>query len=134
MAKETLADQIERERTRLNEARADAMKRRADIDKELEEIERGLNAANAYEAALTGKTSSTRSASGTRTRTPGRRDAVLAFVKKHADGVKRADILAALNPSGDKSVEGSISNAMTNMVKAGTLTLANRVYTATAGS
>ena len=119
MAKEdTLQDRIEKERTRLDEARADAIKRRAAIDDELAEIDRLLNAANAYEAALTGKSTS-RKGTGTASRTPGRTAGVLQLLKDNPDGFKRADLMKKLGVSGDKKQENSVSTALANLKKKG---------------
>lgn len=129
MAKGTLADQIEAERTRLNDARSDAMARRSAIDEELTEIDRLLNAANAYEAALTGKTTSRKT--GTRgPRSSGRTANLLALIQNTPDGMKRADILEKMGVKGDKSGENSVSTALTNLKKQSKIGLKDGLYTA----
>jgi hypothetical protein len=70
----------------------------------------------------------TRAATGTR-RT-GIRDQVLSLIKD-SDGVARADIIETLGGRGNKSLEQSVSNALSALKKAGSVDAVNGVYKAT---
>jgi hypothetical protein len=82
---------------------ADLKAQRDDLDRQIAELEAGTSAPS------TGK------------RRKGIKNDVLATVKANADGIKKADILIAMDAKGDKSFENSISNALTSMKKAGTI-------------
>ena len=120
MAEQTFETFIKKERDRLSKLREDVLSRKAQCDQELADIDKELTAISAYEAAKAGKAPRTTGA-GTRKRRTGQRDAVLAEVKKHADGISRADLLKAMGVKGDKSAEGSVSNALAALKKAGTI-------------
>ncbi len=67
----------------------------------------------------------------TGTRRAGIRDQVYDAVKGfRADGVNRADLLTMLGVKGDKAGEQSVSNALSALVKATKIGLANGKYTA----
>jgi riboflavin biosynthesis pyrimidine reductase len=70
-----------------------------------------------------------RKAAATGKRRTGIRDEVLATIKAHPDGMKRADILTAMNAE-EKSAQQSISNALAALKKSGTVTAARGVYKA----
>jgi hypothetical protein len=106
------------------------MTRRSAIDTELADIDKELSAIAAYEAAKTGKAPTPRRSARTRTRTPGRRDAVLALVQRFPDGIKRKDILEHMGVKNDKSGEQSVSNALSALVKAKKLGLDAGIYRA----
>lgn len=56
-------------------------------------------------------------------------DQVLEHIKKSGSGLSRAQLLAAMEAH-DKSAQQSISNALSNLKKKGTLTADNGVYKA----
>ena len=56
---------------------------------------------------------------------------MLAQVKVHPKGITRSEMLIAMNVKGNKSGEQSISNALSALKKAGTITAADGVYKAT---
>ena len=58
----------------------------------------------------------------TGTRRSGVRQQVQDLLSNSPDGLKRADILDAMNVKGDKKGEQSVSNALSSLKKAGTLT------------
>ncbi len=64
---------------------------------------------------------------GTTTRTTtgrrrtGIRQEVLDTIKKHPQGIGRADILTTMDAKGDKSAEQSVSNALSALKKANTI-------------
>lgn len=57
------------------------------------------------------------------------RDTVLATIKDTPGGINRADLLVKLEAKGDKAAEQSISNALANLKKAGTITATDGTYT-----
>ena len=56
------------------------------------------------------------------TRRTGIRDEVLGVINRHPQGIGRADILTAMDAKGDKSAEQSVSNALSALKKANTVT------------
>lgn len=61
-------------------------------------------------------------------RRSGVRADVLRVIEEHSDGINRGTILELMNAKGDKKAEQSISNALANMKKVGTIDLADGVY------
>ncbi len=118
MAEQTFETFIKKERERLSKLREDVLSRRVQCEQELADIDKELTAISAYEAAKTGKPAAK---PRTGKRRIGQRDAVLAEVKKHTDGISRAEILVAMGVKGNKSGEGSVSNALAALKKAGTI-------------
>lgn len=55
------------------------------------------------------------------TRRSGVRQEVLAEIKKHPNGIARADLLEAMNVKGDKKGEQSVSNALSALKKNNTI-------------
>jgi hypothetical protein len=116
MAEQTFETFVKKEQQRLAKLREDALDRRKSIDDELAGIDKEMKAINAYVAAKTGKPPR---ATGTGKRRTGQREAILAVVNKHPDGIARANILKTMGVKGDKSAEQSVSNALANLKKAG---------------
>ena len=117
--------------------RAELQKKRAalaaDINKlnaSIAEIDREMLAIQAYENAKNGKVAPT--PTGTRTRRGGVRDTVLATIIE-SGGINRSDLLVKLDAKGDTKAEQSISNALANLKKAGTITASDGTYKAVAG-
>lgn len=79
-----------------------------------------------YSLVKGGPTAAPRKSGGRRS---GIRDEVLAQVKAHPDGITRADMLVTMNVRGDRSGEQSVSNALSALKKAGTITADDGVYT-----
>lgn len=127
MAKsDTFGEFVEKERTRLNDARKDALSRRAAIDDEVTAIDRELTAIAAYEAAKTGKKTT-----GTRTpRATGRRDELLSVIGSARGGLTRGEILEKMGLKGNKSGEQSVSNALNSLKKQGKLSQQDGRYMA----
>ena len=102
---------VETAQQELHAAVADERKRllaaRSDIDKQLADLDAMAGTAPAK--------------TGRRQRRPGQRAAVIAAIAKHTDGIARADLLEELGVKGDKSGEGSVSNALAALKKAGTV-------------
>jgi hypothetical protein len=90
----------------------------------LAEIERELEAIDAYEAVKTGKrTAPSRGQAvgrrgGSQSRRRGsRREALLQLIRENPDGLRRGEILDRMGLKGDKAGEMSISNALTALTK-----------------
>lgn len=117
MAKGTFEDMIEKERTRLNDLRNEAMGRRDAIDTELGGIDKELSAIAAYEAAKTGKVATTRASSGTRAPKGQRREQVRKILANNTDGLTPVEIIKAVGAYGDKQAESAYRQAILNMTK-----------------
>jgi hypothetical protein len=124
---------LEKEREKLVAARADAVQRRQAIDDEIAGIDKEIGAIAAYEAAKSGTLVTSprgvRKAEGGKRRT-GVRESLIALIKKHPDGLPRAKILVEMGVGDDKSFEGSVSNALSGLKKAGHIGLKDGIYTA----
>lgn len=120
-------DFVRKEREQLSRKKEDLIRQRDELDRHIQEIEREFEAVDAYERVKTGKVS-TRGAPGSRRRT-GVRQHVLDLVKRHPDGISRAQILDQMRAKGDKRAEQSISNALSNLKKQGALRLEQGTYT-----
>lgn len=117
---------IKQERARLQKARDKALQKKAEIDRELEELESEITAITAYEQAKGGKPARAEKAAakragkrtgGQRARRGEKRQAVLDVVKQHPDGLTRGEILKLMGVKGDKSGEQSVSNALSALSK-----------------
>jgi hypothetical protein len=97
-------------------AKDEALKKAQAAIKDLNEL--GYN----YSLTQDGATTTTSS------RRTGIRAEVMATLKKHPNGISRADLLEAMNAKGDKRAEQSISNALSNAKKQGQLTLIDGLY------
>lgn len=120
---------VEQERERLGKARDAALARQKEIDDELAAIDRELLAIAAYEQAKRGKLPAKPRAP----RQPGRRgkrETVLEEVKKHPDGITRAELLEVMNLKGDKSGEQFVSNALSALKQDGKLSVDGKKYLA----
>src|SRR5437763_3601607 len=124
---ERLTDAIQQEREHLNRERTDLQKRLAEIEREIEAIE-------AYEATKAGKAKprapTKARARRTRAATPAqnkrrkaqtprgsKREALLKVVRDNPTGLRRGEILTRMGVKGNKSGEMSISNALTALTK-----------------
>ena len=123
-------DYVREEREKLTEQRKELMRQRDDLDRQLQEIEREFAAVEAYEKVKSGKATDS-SAPGSKRRT-GIRQSVMEAVRRHPDGISRADLVEELGVKGDKSGEQSISNALSNLKKQGKVGLDQGRYTAVA--
>src|SRR4051794_14052192 len=118
---------IDGERKRLQKIRDKVMARKADIDRELEGVERDLRAMGAF---LTGGgTSAGRSATGGRARRGERRQQVLDAIKSAPEGATRGDIIRKLNAT-DPAFQQSISNALAALFKSKAVKRENGRYRA----
>jgi hypothetical protein len=121
-------DYVRNERERLTAERNDLLDQRSGIDSLLAEIDREFAAVDAYEAAKTGKGQKIIAglqdavAHAKRARRGSIRETIANTVSAAPAGLSRGDLLDVLGLKGDKSAEMSLSNALTAMVKNGSLT------------
>ena len=114
---------MQKERERLHREREQVANQQQELEDKLGQIDRELEAIDAYEAAKTGKPSrpARRQARGRRTRSQAprgsRREALLQTIRENPDGLKRGEILERMGLKGDKSGEMSVSNALTALTK-----------------
>ena len=120
---EQFGDFIQQERERLNREREDVLRRHQELESRLAEIDRELEAVEAYEAAKTGKnnTGSRRQGRSGRGRPQAprgsRREALLQVIRENPNGLRRGEILERMGLKGDKAGEMSVSNALTALTK-----------------
>src|ERR1051325_2506637 len=122
----TFQQYIERERDRLHAEREAVLQQQRDLDKRLDEIDRELQAVDAYEATKTGRPVATRGrgqgqrasrgAGGQRVRRGSKREELLRVLGE-GNGLTRGEILERMGLKGDKSGEMSVSNALTALTK-----------------
>lgn len=120
---ETFESFISRERARLKKARDAALKRKSELDQELEGLERELAAIGAYEKAKGGRPRKAAAKKGRPAARAGKRaprgekrKAVLQLIRG-AQGLSRGDILLSMGVKGNKSGEQSVSNTLTALKK-----------------
>lgn len=125
MAVATFEEMVSQERQRLDSQITDIEIRQRALQEELALVKRELAALDAYEAAKRG---TPRRAAGSRAPRVSRRDAILAAIKQHANGISRGDLLEAMGLRGNKAGEQSVSNALNNLKKAGTVISSDGKY------
>lgn len=116
---ETFESFMKRECKRLQKARDNAAARKAEVDQELDAIERELTAIEAYDKARGDKAErapkrAPRRAKGRRGE---KRQAILDVLRQHPDGLTRGEILNLIGVKGHKSGEQSVSNALSALTK-----------------
>jgi hypothetical protein len=100
------------------------------IDGKLDRIEAYFNPRPATATVEPKASRKPRAATGTRKpRKAGVRDEVLAKIAEHKDGIKRAELLTAMNAT-DKAAEQSISNAVSALKKDGKISGEQGLYRA----
>ncbi len=113
---------VERERERIAGEQQTLYAQRCDIDAALTELGREAEAINAYEAAKNGKAIVRVGAATPRvSRSPNgsRRESILRALRSTPSGMTRGELLTAEGVKGDRSGEGSVSNALSQLQKAG---------------
>lgn len=116
---------IQKQRDELQKKRNALTQDMVRIQDDIAAIDREMAAIHAYEQAKLGKTATPATKRGRRGNV---RDTVLDAIKS-SGGINRADLLVKLGAKGDKAAEQSISNALANLKKAGTVSAADGVYT-----
>ena len=110
------------ERKRLQKLRDKVHARKIQIDRELADLERDLQAMGAFVSSSgrsTGRTA--RASGGGRAGRGQRRQQVLDAIKSAAGGATRGDIIEKLSAKGDRALEQSISNALAALFKSKTV-------------
>jgi hypothetical protein len=103
-------EMIQKERNRITTELEKLTQQRSTLDEQEDSLKRELKAIDAYEQAKTGR-KQTRGKRAT-----GISDKILDQLKNKP--MSRAQIIEALGGKGNKRMEGSISNALTNLKKA----------------
>lgn len=119
---EDLGRTVAKELARLTKLKGTLTDKRKALDGEIADVEKQITAAQAYSSALGGKTRKKAAPKATGTRKPregGIREAILALIKDKP--LSRGEIIEARGVKGQKGPEQSISNALSNMKKAGTI-------------
>jgi hypothetical protein len=114
------------ERRRLKKLLAAGQKKLTGVTRELATLKRHLAALDMFESARKGKATRSRER---RRRSPSKRPRILAALKNSSNGMTRGEILEKLNAKGNKSAERSITNALSNLKKAGQIRSKNGHYT-----
>lgn len=120
---------LEQQRAKLDEQHA---KLAGEVKKELlSKAEAAVKELNdqGYNYRLVTGDSSTKATRTTGTRRSGVRDSVLAEIKKHPNGISRADLLAAMGAT-DEKAQQSVSNAVAALKKADQIISESGHYTA----
>ena len=123
---ERFAEIMQKEREDLSKRREEILRQKEDLDRQLAEIDREFAAIDAYERTRKGQGAAPAASTGKR-RT-GVRQEVLDTIKRHPNGIRRADLLEEMGAKGDKRAEQSVSNALANLKKQGQVTLEEGVY------
>ena len=126
MAAQTFEQFINKERDRLTKDREDALAKRAELDASIAAIDTEFAAIEAYEAAKLGK--APRGKKGG-TRRSGRRQEVLAVIKKHPQGITPSALKEALGAT-NKSSQQSVSNALSALKRNSQVTAKGGIYKA----
>ena len=115
--------QLDAEKTKLlDEARTEALETINTAIKTLNEL--------GYHYRIIAEEPRSSAPRATGTRRGGVREEVLRVIGDNPEGINRADILDKLGAKGDKKAEQSISNALANLKKTGTLTADGGLYKA----
>jgi hypothetical protein len=120
MADERFSDVMQQERERLTRERDDILNQQRGLEGKLAEINREFAAVDAYEAAKSGKATTTarqKAGAPRQARRGSRREALLEVIRSDASGLTRGEILERMGLKGDKSGEMSVSNALTALTK-----------------
>jgi hypothetical protein len=109
---------VNTERKRLQKLRDKVHARKVQIDRELAELERDLQAMGAFVLSSGRSTArAARASAGARAGRGQRRQQVLDTIKSAATGATRGEIIEKLSAKGDKSLEQSISNVLAALFK-----------------
>ena len=126
------AEYIARERDRLRAEREQVFSRQAELQRNLDAINREFAAIEAYETAKTGKNARQAPAGRhPRAHRGSRREALLELIRQ-SDGLSRGEILERMGLKGDKSGAMSVSNALTALTKSNQLRREGGKYRAAA--
>lgn len=128
MSELSFAEYLAAERNRLLSERAYYREVRDAADEKLAEINREFIAVDAYEAAKTGEQKPATNGAPRRARRGSIRETIMNLVAAAPLGLSRGEIIDHLGFKGDKSAEMSLSNALFNLTKNGSLVRESRQY------
>jgi len=122
---ERFADVIRNERQILNREKEQLQKRLAEVDRELEAIDAYETTRGKAEPTPTRKAGSRRApVKNAKRKQPqaasrrgAKREALLQVLRENPNGLRRGEILARLGVKGNRSSEKSVSNALTALTK-----------------
>ena len=123
---ENFTTMIDKDRERLRQALDDLRAKQAELQAQRAVIETELDALDTYEAARSGKTRKSRTAS--RAPRGSRQQSILAVIAKSKKGMSRGEILQAMGLKGDQAGERSVSNALTALKKTKRVASQDRKY------
>ena len=112
---------IAEEKHRIKSAIADLNIKKANLDKEITELQKELDAVHAYENAKQGKPSRKKRGASVRAQ-------VLSLIK--AKPCTRADVINALGYQDQKGKQQTVSNTLSALKKKGDITLKDGTYSA----
>lgn len=121
------AELIMQERDRLSKEEEAITKQIADLQAKLSEIATERKALDAYQAAKEGKPARQARARTARAPRGKKRDQLVALIRDNPN-LTRGELIDKLGIRGDKSAEGSLSNALAGLKKAGTITAVDGKY------
>jgi hypothetical protein len=128
---DTLAEFVEQERARIHQERESLVADQSIIEARLAQLNRDMQACDAYAAAKTGKVSAAkrvRTAKTNGARPGSRRAAIVEAVGANPQGLGRGELLQMLDVKGNKSGEMAVSNALTALIKSNALTRVEGKY------
>jgi hypothetical protein len=114
------AGYMDQERARIHKECGALLAQKSAIEQHLTQLNRDMQAIDAYAAAKAGKaapTRGTRPAASNGARPGSRRVAIIDAVGAHPRGLARRELIEMLGVKGSKSGEMAISNALTAMIK-----------------
>lgn len=124
---DTFAEFMEQERARIHQERESLRADKSAIEQSLLQLDRDMQAIDAYVAAKAGK-SVKRVPKTNGARHGSRRAAIVEAVSANPQGLGRGDLLQIFGVKGDKSGEMAVSNALTALIKANALTRVEGKY------
>jgi len=119
------AQYMDQERARIYGERDALLERKIELETQLTQLDRDMQAIDAYAAAKAGKVPAAkraRSAATNGARPGSRRGAIINAVGAYPLGLARGELLEMLGVKGDKSGEMAVSNALTALIKSNALT------------
>lgn len=124
------AEYMDQERARIHGERDALLEQKIVIETQLTQLDRDMQAIDAYAAAKTGKPA--KASVKTNGARPGsRRAAIIEAVTANPQGLGRGELLEMLGVKGNKSGEMAVSNALTAMIKSSALTRVEGKYVLT---
>jgi len=116
------AQYMDQERARIYGERDALLERKIEIETQLTQLDRDMQAIDAYAAAKAGKIPAAHRPHQNQRRPGSRRSAIVDALRQvPLEGLARGELLETIGVKGDKSGEMAVSNALTALIKNGTL-------------